>query len=190
MILFLIGAGTGQRFSDYSKYEPDNFYRTLNGIPLLSVISQKTSTAVKIPLNIFPWLIPVLEKHNYRSPKISMQKFNDWIKIVCKEAGFNEPVLKVHQFMGRKPRIEKTYVEKYTEIVSHTCRRSFATNLYRMGFSLAQIMAVTGHSTESQLREYIGIDAEENAEKMALGIMQRLQNQSNPMNGGAKVVNF
>ncbi len=82
------------------------------------------------------------------------------------------------------------YVKKHTEIVSHTYRRSFATNLYRMGYSLAQIMAVTGHSTESQLREYIGIDAEENAEKMALGIMQRLQNQGNTMNGGAKVVNF
>ena len=188
--LFLIGAGTGQRFSDFSKYEPDNFYRTINGIPLLSVISQKTHTPVKIPLNIFPWLIPILEKHNYQSPSISLQKFNEFIKDICKKAGFRNQVLKVEQFMGRKPRIEKGYVEKYTEVASHTCRRSFATNLYRMGYSLAQIMAITGHSTESQLREYIGIDAEENAEKMALGVMQRQQQNAITPNSGAKVVNF
>lgn len=28
--LFLIGAGTGQRFSDFSKYVPNNFYQTIN----------------------------------------------------------------------------------------------------------------------------------------------------------------
>ena len=188
--LFLIGAGTGQRFSDFSKYQPDDFYRTINGIPLLSVISQKTHTPVKIPLNIFPWLIPVLEKHNYQSPKISMQKFNDWIKEICLKAGFKDQVLKVEQYMGRKPRIEKHYTEKYKEVASHTCRRSFATNLYRMGYSLGQIMSITGHATESQLRDYIGIDAEENAEKMALGIMQRQQQGLIIPNTGAKVVNF
>lgn len=79
--LFLIGAGTGQRFSDYSQYKPENFYRTLNGTPILSVISQKTDIPAKIPLSIFPWLIPILERHEYRSPKVSMQKFNYCIKV-------------------------------------------------------------------------------------------------------------
>ncbi len=55
--LFLIGAGTGQRFSDYSRYSFNNFYKTINGIPILSIISQKTDTPAKIPLNIFSWLI-------------------------------------------------------------------------------------------------------------------------------------
>lgn len=75
--------------------------------------------------------------------------------------------------MGLKARVEKSYVLKHEEISSHTCRRSFATNLYRMGYSLGQIMPMTGHATEAQLRVYIGIDAEENAEAVARSIEQR-----------------
>jgi len=175
--LFLIGAGTGQRYSDYSKYTPDNFYRTLDGTPLLSIISQKTATPAKIPLNIFPWLIPTLEKHNYASPQVSMQKLNVIIKELCQKAGIDGKVLKVEQYMGRKARIEKNYVAKYKLVSSHTCRRSFATNLYRMGYSLGQIMPMTGHATETQLRVYIGIDAEENALAIARSIEQRKNNQ-------------
>ncbi|MEL6720266.1 MAG: tyrosine-type recombinase/integrase [Bacteroidota bacterium] len=171
--LFLIGAGTGQRFSDYSKYQPHNFYVSDQGIPILSVVSKKTHTPAKIPLNIFPWLIPTLERHRFSSPKVSMQKFNFWIKEICIEAGFDSKMLKIEQYMGRKPRVVKSYVFKYEKIASHTCRRSFATNLYKMGYSLAQIMPMTGHSSESQLREYIGLDNEENAENIGLEILKK-----------------
>lgn len=92
--LFLIGAGTGQRFSDFSRYTPENFYKTTNGIPILSIISQKTDTPAKIPLTIFSWLIPTLEKYNYQSPKIAMQNFNDVIKEICQKAGFEDKVFK------------------------------------------------------------------------------------------------
>ena len=184
----LIGAGTGQRYSDFCRYSPDNFYRTINNIPILSLISTKTETPAKIPLNIFPWLIPVLEKHGYTTPRMSMQKFNDGIKVVCKQAGFEEKILKIEQYMGRKARIEKYYAPKYKEVSSHLCRRSFATNLYRMGYSLAQIMPMTGHTTESQLRQYIGIDNEMNAEEIALSILQRNGNSSSGNN--LKVVGF
>ena len=44
-----------------------------------------------------------------------------------------------------------------------------------MGYVLAQIMPMTGHATEAQLRLYIGIDAEENAEQIALAIHERNQ---------------
>ncbi len=171
--LFLIGAGTGQRFSDYSRYAPDNFYRAFSGEPLLSIISQKTQTPAKIPLNIFPWLIPTLEKYDYQSPQMSMQKFNETIKVICQKADIDEKVLKVEQYMGRKVRIEKHYAPKHQEVSSHTCRRSFATNLYRMGYQLGQIMPMTGHATEAQLREYIGVDVEENALEIARSIERR-----------------
>ncbi len=183
----LIGAGTGQRYSDFCKYGPENFYRTINGIPILSVISTKTDTPAKIPLNLFPWLLPVLEKHNYTTPRMSMQKFNDGIKEVCKQAGFDQSTLKIEQYIGRKARVEKSYVPKYLEVSSHICRRSFATNLYRMGYSLAQIMPMTGHATESQLRQYIGIDNEVNAEEIAFSIMQR---KAKGKNSNLRVVNY
>lgn len=188
--LFLIGAGTGQRFSDYSRYQPDNFYKTINNIPILSLISQKTDTPAKIPLNIFPWLIPILEKHEYTSPKMSMQKFNVFIKDICKKAKLNENVFIVEQYIGRKARVKKKYVEKYKLVSSHTCRRSFATNLYRMGFRLAQIMPMTGHSTESQLREYIGIDSEQNAEQIAFSIMEKRSNSKASSGNNLRIVGY
>lgn len=175
--LFLIGAGTGQRFSDYSQYTSNDFYTSFQGIPLISVVSKKTNTPAKVPLNIFPWLIPVLEKYDYTSPTLSMQKLNDGIKKVCLEAGITEKILKIDQFFGRKVRVVKTYVPKYKLMASHACRRSFATNLYHMGFKISQIMPMTGHSTESQLREYIGIDKEQNAEE--IGLIFQNQNFAN-----------
>ncbi|MEL6929340.1 MAG: tyrosine-type recombinase/integrase [Cyanobacteria bacterium J06600_6] len=175
--LLLIGAGTGQRFSDFSKLRPEQFYRTMSGVPLLSLISQKTAMPVKVPLNIFPWMIPTLERYEYTSPKLSMQKFNEGLKVLSEQAGLNQQVLVVEQYMGRKARLEKRYVPKYALISSHICRRSFATNMYRMGYSLAQIMPITGHATEAQLRIYIGVDAEENAERIAMGIRHRREQQ-------------
>ena len=68
----LIGAGTGQRFSDFSKYIPDQFSITARGVQLLTVISTKTDTPAKIPLTLFPWLLPVLEKHDFRTPRMRM----------------------------------------------------------------------------------------------------------------------
>ena len=99
---------------------------------------------------------------------MSMQKFNDGIKELAELVEFKEKLLVVKQYMGRKARVEKSYIEKHKLASSHLCRRSFATNLYRMGFKLSQIMPMTGHSTESQLREYIGIDSEQNAEEIGM----------------------
>jgi integrase len=171
--MFLIGAGTGQRFSDYSRYQPHHFYRSIKGTPILSLIAQKTDIPAKVPLNIFPWLLPLLEEYEYTSPELSMQKLNDGLKILGEKAGLNDMVLVVEQLMGRKPTVVKKYKPKCELLTTHTCRRSFATNLYRMGYSLAQIMPMTGHSTEGHLRVYIGIDAEENAERIALDVRNR-----------------
>ena len=169
--LLLIGCGTGQRFSDFSKLRAEQFYTTAKGVPLLSLISQKTATPATIPLTIFPWLIPVLEEYEYNAPVLSMQKFNDGLKALCKLAEIDQEVLVIEQYMGRKPRLQKQFMPKYEVVSSHICRRSFATNLYRMGYRLSQIMPMTGHSTETQLRVYIGLDAEENAESIALELM-------------------
>ena len=185
----LIGAGTGQRWSDFSRYSQDHFYRTLKGVTILSVISTKTDTPVKVPVNLFPWLIPVLERNDYATPKMSMQKFNDGLKQLCKLAGFDERLLVVEQYIGRKATVKKSFTPKYELASSHICRRSFATNLYRMGYSLAQIMPMTGHATESQLRKYIGIDGEMNAEEIALQIMQQKQAGTYQHGSGLRIVN-
>ena len=188
--LFLIGAGTGQRFSDYSRYQPEHFYTTMNGIPILSIISKKTDSPAKVPLNIFPWLVPLLEEYNYTSPPLPMHRFNAELKKIAKAAGFDKNVFIVQQYMGRRAKVVKSYRPKFKQITSHTCRRSFATNLYRMGYRLSQIMPMTGHATESQLREYIGIDSEQNAEEVALSIMKRRESGESSSGGNLRIVNY
>ena len=185
----LIGAGTGQRWSDFSRYTQDHFYRTLKGVIILSVISTKTDTPVKVPVNLFPWLISVLERNDYATPKMSMQKFNDGLKQLCQLAGFDERLLVVEQYIGRKATVKKSFAPKHQLVSSHVCRRSFATNLYRMGYSLAQIMPMTGHATEAQLRKYIGLDGEMNAEEIALQIMQREQTSGYQHGSRLRIVN-
>ena len=56
-----------------------------------------------------------------------------------------------------------------------------------MGYNLAQIMPMTGHATESQLRQYIGIDNEMNAEEIAFSIIQK---QTRGKDSNLKVVNY
>ena len=48
-------------------------------------------------------------------------------------------------------------------LLSHAARRSFAANAYKAGVPLSSIQAITGPSSEAQLRRYLKLDAEEKA---------------------------
>jgi len=51
-------------------------------------------------------------------------------------------------------------------VTTHTARRSFATNMYKMGIPSITIMAITGHRTETAFLKYIKVTPQEHAEKM------------------------
>ena len=57
----------------------------------------------------------------------------------------------------------KTY-KKYQLIVTHTARRSGATNMYKGGVPSYELMKITGHKTEHNFLKYLRIDKKENAE--------------------------
>lgn len=169
--LFLIGAYSGLRFSDFTRIKPENII-TEDGFELLEIYTQKTDTRVTIPL--LPELKQLLEKYGDQPPKISNQKLNDYIKEICKIAGFDqlEPIKKTK---GGK-RINETK-EKHELITSHTARRSFATNFYKMGFPASELMKITGHATERQFLNYINITTRENAKSIAAK-MARMRGKS------------
>ena len=164
--VLLIGICTGQRYSDFSRYEPHHFFESGSGIKMLKIISTKTSTPTIVPLNIFGFLLPILEKHGFRTPKMSQQKFNNGLKKLAKLARFDEKILVIEQYIGRQVRIEKSYVPKYELVSSHIARRSFATILYQRGIGLEKLITLTGHSNESQLKQYIGLDNNRIAEEI------------------------
>lgn len=171
---FIIGLRTGLRISDFlTKLKEFNINEEF-----IEIETTKTGENVVIPLH--PQIKAILEKRGGKLPhKISDPKFNKYIKEVCQEVGIDEEVegakienkkdekdfftTDIHIY--NKNRKTSGKFPKYELITSHTCRRSFASNLYGKIPNLS-IMAITGHKTEAQFLKYIKITPKEHAQKL------------------------
>ncbi len=153
----IISCYTGQRHSDFSRFSKAmiKMGKDKNGKPrpYLDFSQLKTSNKMMFPL---PRPIePILEKRNGDFPRsISLQKYNDYIKEVCKASGIDKETTGL-KFSQKTKKKKKGQYPKYELVSSHIGRRSFATNYY-MKIPTSIIMAVTGHKSEAQLRAYIG----------------------------------
>lgn len=176
--LFIIGLRTGLRISDFLRLKNTNI---IDGF--IEIETQKTGQIVTIPLH--PQVKAILEKHNGLPRMISDQKFNEYVKEVCEEAGFKQMVegAKINKNTKRK---EKGVYPFFELVSSHICRRSFATNLYGKLDNLT-IMGVTGHQTETQFLKYIKITKKEKAEKLK-EFWQKQAEENNFEEGKMKVV--
>jgi len=151
----LISCYTGQRISDFMRFSP-SMIRKSKGKQFLDLTQQKTGKDVTVPL--IPETLEVLNKRDGNFPrKISDQRYNDYIKEVCKRAGITNKMYGKKTFVieGKGKRdIPATY-EKWELIGSHVGRRSFATNYYGK-LPTSYLKNITGHSTEAMLLKYIG----------------------------------
>ena len=150
--MFLIGAFTGLRFSDFSRLKNQNIS------DLIEIKTQKTGTKVAIPVH---WVVKEILESGYDFSGMSNQKLNEYIKEVARLAGIDERVT-VNRNIGGK-NVEETFL-KYELVSSHTARRSFATNAYKAGVPTIAIMKITGHRRESNFLKYIKVGEKENAE--------------------------
>jgi site-specific recombinase XerD len=156
--LFLVGCWTGLRYSDFSRLTAENIEGDYIKIPTM-----KTGKTVEIPIH--PVVREVLNKYGGNLPKsISNQKTNDYVKEICKLAGMDSPIMTTIT-KGTEKKTE--FVPKYTQITSHTARRSFATNQYKLGCLSVVLMQITGHKTESSFLKYIKIGPEESRQHLA-----------------------
>ena len=146
--LFLIGCYSGQRFSDYKrfnkKYVVGNF---------IEIRAKKTGQFSYIPLS--RKLKALLDKYDWELPTISSQKFNNHIHEICRIAGFTEIVTRDRFFGNRK---ETEEIPRFKLIASHTARRTFITLSEQKGVSHSLIMKVTGIKSLKTLENYIKID--------------------------------
>ncbi|MBW2998871.1 site-specific integrase [Candidatus Woesearchaeota archaeon] len=159
----VIGCFTGQRVSDVLNWQDSNIL-IKNNVRYLNFIQKKTKKNMLIPIH--PEVEKVLEKRDGSFPrKISDQKFNDYIKTVCKNAGITQEIkgAKINPKTNRK---EMGEFPKYELVTSHIMRRSFATNFYGE-IPTSHLKFITGHSTERQLLEYIGKADISQAEEIA-----------------------
>jgi hypothetical protein len=56
---------------------------------------------------------------------------------------------------------------KYEMIKTHTARRSFCTNAYLTKMDTLDIMALSGHKTETDFLKYIKVTGKERAKRIA-----------------------
>ena len=161
--LFLIGAFTGLRISDFNTLTTEKNIKSVNGVKILKVKTEKTGRVVAIPLH--PIVDSILQKNNGIPPKRLPDKtINESLKIIAKKGGI-KTVEYLNQSKGGKKLTIKKF--KYQLVTSHTARRSFCTNAYLLGMSSLDIMSISGHTTESSFLKYIKVTPEQVAIKMS-----------------------
>jgi integrase len=160
--LFLIGAYTGLRVSDFNDLKPENIFND-NGKEFLRVDTKKTKKEVIIPLR--PEVKAIFQKHGNKPPKrMPDQHINKKIKEVCENVGIDEVVYKEQTRGGKKIRTKNF---KYDLVKTHTARRSFCTNAYLSGMNTLDIMQISGHTSEKTFLNYIKADALQKANKIS-----------------------
>ena len=148
----LIGLNIGQRISDLQKIIKKDIRYDSDGIALIDVVQVKGEEPVTVPIILNP-LVDIL-KHKFPYP-ISDQKFNVYMKEVCKRAGIDQ-IIKGYKMNPKTKRKELVEAPKHVLLASHDMRRSFATYHFDKGVSVNLIMKITGHKRESTFYEYIG----------------------------------
>lgn len=154
--MFLIGAFTGLRYSDFSRLSAENF---VDGT--IKIYADKTDIKSVIPVH---WVVKGIIDRGYDfSTSLHPQKLNEHIKEVAKLAGLTSSVT---LYKNKGGKLVSVTEPKYKLISTHTGRRSFATNAYKAGIPTIAIMKITGHKRESSFLKYIKIDDEENAQML------------------------
>ena len=148
--VFVVGCLTGQRVSDYKRINSSMIVTLTDGNPYIKLKQEKTSNIVFIPLDYR--VEAILNKYDGALPKVHDQKINDYIKEIGEALKWIESV----EIEEQKGNLEYTVNKRFCDLLkTHTCRRSLATNMQKAGASLSSIMAITGHSSEQQLKTYL-----------------------------------
>ena len=142
--LFLIGAYTGQRFSDYSIFERADVREG-------AIVKKAKKTKVTSFIPLHSKLQKLLDKYKWKLPKISSQKFNIRIQQVCKELEINDSIKKV-SYMGKN--VKEEIFPKWKLIGSHTARRTFITLMSERGMPDHQLMQIAGIKDAKTLKKY------------------------------------
>lgn len=157
----IISSYCGQRVSDFMRFTKEMIrYEERNGElkPLIEFTQHKTKKLMTVPLN--KKIIDILNKREGEFPRpISSQKYNLYIKQVCKIAELKIPtqggIKKETQEGNKQFRKIKNLYEKWELITSHIGRKSFSTNYYGT-IPTTFLIYITGHSSEAMFLNYIG----------------------------------
>ena len=162
--LFIVECNTGVRYIDLMNITKENILKE-------SIRIKVSKTGQTLNTLLLPITKKILSKYQYKLPKISNVKYNLYIKEVGQLAGINESITKDTKKSGKAVSFKR---KKYQLITTHTARRSFATNMYKRGYSPVQIMSITGHKKESTFLKYIRITNEESVRMISLDYKKKV----------------
>jgi integrase len=164
--LFIVGAWTGLRFSDFSSIRPEQ----ITG-DRIRIRTEKTGATVVIPLH--PCVRAIIDKYkehysNSLPPAISNQKMNEYLKELAEMVeSLRIPVMVSSTVAGTRKSVAK---KKFELVTTHTARRSFATNMFKLNVPIRSIRAITGHRTERVFMDYVRLDSDEHADIVQLAM--------------------
>jgi len=156
----LISCYTGQRISDFMRFK-SSMIENKKSKYLLAFKQQKTGKSVIIPF--LDEAREIVTNNNGEFPRaISHQKYNDYLKELCKLAGINKKIKGsiTERISSLKKKTRNDYrrikgtFEKWELVSSHIGRRSFATNFYGK-VPTSVLIGITAHSTEQLFLIYI-----------------------------------
>jgi len=149
----LLGLSIGQRVNDLLNLKKTDIRRDSENNAFIDIQQIKTKKDVTIPIMDYE-ILELLD--NDFPTKISEQKFNQYLKEVCKLCGISQMIEGEKSTMIDKEtkRIVKGIYPKHELISSHDLRRSYLTNHYNI-IPTSLLRMMSGHSTEKQLLEYI-----------------------------------
>jgi integrase len=150
--LFCFGCFTGQRWGDFS-----NFDKSQLQDDVWTFIADKTKRETQIDLTGFAApAIDILKKYKYQLPKITQQKFNDYLKVAALEAKINEPT-KIIRYVGVNEIVNIKPKSQF--LSSHSARRTCVSILLNdFNVNVVHVMGITGHTDIKTLQKYIKKD--------------------------------
>ncbi len=150
---YVLNCFLGMRYNDFNKLKPHFFSKQeIKGKEYLVYTGRAKKTDYKIEFALHPIAQEILEKYNYSIPELSAKEFNKVIKVVSHRIGLRY-LVRIREIRGNQVIFRD--VPKYELMSSHAGRRSFCTNFYNEGVSIAAIMSISGHQTEAEFRKYI-----------------------------------
>ena len=156
--IFIVGCFTGLRYSDLSILSPEHI-DVVNGF--INLKQRKVHKAVVIPM--IDYVPDILKKYDYNLPKIPSYKFNERLKELGQRARLKQKI----EVVRKKGNLRvKDVHEKWEMISSHTCRRSFCTNMYLSGFPAEELMRISGHKSPAAFMRYIKVDNMQSANRL------------------------
>lgn len=157
--IFCFSCATGLRYSDLMSLQWEN----VKGDEIRITVT-KTKELLTIPLNGYS--TEIIKRYIGKArpiPTMSSQKFNEYIKELCKLVGINDPT-QITRFTGGTRQTE--VYPKYELISAHVGRKTFCTLSLEKGMSAEQVMKISGHHDYRSFQRYIQVT--ENIKRRAM----------------------